>query len=214
MAPHIITASLVFVIGFVTGWFCNIIIYKLSQSRARVFAEITNGVMFALLYLRFGLCLELIFYCAFISVLLIIAVIDLKRMIIHDAMTAVLSIIALIMLFVLKLPVKEQILGAVVGFSAFFCIYWIARAIYKREAFGLGDVFLMGAAGLFLGFKSAVFTLMFSFYIALIAIIILKIFRVKLKLSQEIPFGPFICAGACIALFFGESIMDFYFGLI
>ena len=152
--------------------------------------------------------------CVFISVLLIIAIIDLKHMVIHDMMTVVVGILALIMLPVLKLSLKDHLLGAVLGFCVFSCIYWIAGIVFRREAFGLGDVFLMSAVGLFLGLRNAALAMIFSFYTAFIVIIILRIFRVKLKRSREIPFGPFICAGACIALFFGESIMDFYFGLI
>ena len=212
--PPYATAALAFAAGLMAGWFCDIIIYILSRLRWRFFTKIASGILFALLYLRFGLCAELVFYCVFICLLLIIAMIDLKYMVIHDAATAALGVLALIMVFALRLPLKEHILGAVFGFSVFFCVYWIARVIYKREAFGLGDVFLMCAAGLFLGFKNAALALILSFYIALAAIIILKVFKVKLKRSQEIPFGPFICAGACAALFFGQSIIDFYFGLI
>lgn len=49
------------------------------------------------------------------------------------------------------LPMTQMFLGAFIGGSALYLVRTIANMLYKQDALGLGDVKLMGAAGLWLG---------------------------------------------------------------
>ncbi|MDR0986705.1 MAG: prepilin peptidase [Ruminococcus sp.] len=87
-------------------------------------------------------------------------------------------------------------------------------AIY---GFGMGDVVLMGAAGLMLGYKAALTA-------AFIGIVLGAVYGIFLKVktkdddgnseSNVFAFGPFLCIGIAAAVFIGNSLWDAYFSLL
>ena len=80
-------------------------------------------------------------------------------------------------------------------------------------AFGGGDIKLMAACGLFLGWQLT----LIAFFIA---ILIGGTFAVYLMLSgrrkrgEHMVFGPALCLGVAISIYFGKSILDFYLSYI
>ena len=77
---------------------------------------------------------------------------------------------------------------------------------------GVGDVKLAFLIGLLLGWPNTLLALFFAFLIGAIiglGLIILK----KKTIKSEMPFGPFLILGIYLALFFGDRIIDWYFGL-
>lgn len=46
---------------------------------------------------------------------------------------------------------QDMVLGGIIGFSLLYLLRGVTEIIYKRETLGLGDVKLMGAAGVWLG---------------------------------------------------------------
>ena len=88
-----------------------------------------------------------------------------------------------------------------------------ASAQFPREAMGLGDVKLIAAIGTFVGWQGILFTIAAaSFFGAAfgIAAIILG----KRERSAKIPFGPYLALGAVLWLFWGESLLSLYEGLM
>lgn len=89
-----------------------------------------------------------------IGLLIALSVIDLKHRLLPDRLVLPLASLAIIFHFSLGwrvlLPV-EMIAGAVIGAGFLYAIRCAANRIYKTDALGLGDVKLMGAAGLWLG---------------------------------------------------------------
>lgn len=80
--------------------------------------------------------------------------------------------------------------------------------------FGMGDVLLMSAGGLMLGWKAAVVA-------AFIAIILGAVYALVLKSKSEesgsenaFAFGPFLALGLVLASFFGTELMDLYLGFL
>ena len=80
--------------------------------------------------------------------------------------------------------------------------------------FGMGDILLMAAGGLMLGWKATVVAAFFAIMLGAIYAVILKI---KAKHSDEgeeaanaFAFGPFLVAGLILASFFGTKLMDLY----
>lgn len=78
--------------------------------------------------------------------------------------------------------------------------------------FGMGDVILMAAGGLMLGWKATVVA-------AFIAIILGAVYALVLKLKSKhddeesvkaFAFGPFLVIGLVLASFFGTQLMDLY----
>jgi len=175
--------------------------------------ELLTGFLFLFGYNLYGLSWEFHIHVALCSMLLITALIDYDHMVIMDSVLFAFSIPMFLCIVFTKMAAREYLLGAVIGFSAYLAIYVLAKLIYKKEAFGYGDVLLMGAVGLFLGIDKIIVAVIMPFYIALGAIIVRKLFGKQIKRKDEIPFGPFICIAACITSIFGNQITGFFRGI-
>ncbi len=77
---------------------------------------------------------------------------------------------------------------------------------------GVGDIKLAFLMGLVLGWPNILVALLLAFYIGAIAGLVLIVYGRK-KLKSEIPFGPFLVTGTFLALFFGNKLISWYFGL-
>ncbi|MFO7936227.1 MAG: A24 family peptidase [Kiritimatiellia bacterium] len=104
-------------------------------------------------------------------------------------------------------------IGLLTGFGLLFIIAELGTRAFKKEAMGFGDVKLMGAIGAFLGWKSVFFTVFSSSLLGSIAGVLLMIFG-GVKMQSRIPFGPYICAGATIWIFWGPQLLEAYIGLM
>jgi leader peptidase (prepilin peptidase)/N-methyltransferase len=104
----------------------------------------------------------------------------------------------------------------IIGFVITPLIY---RAVTKSKTpvygFGMGDIVLMAAAGLMLGVKAVAAAVFIGIIIGAVYGIILR--RIENnndgKVSNKFAFGPFLCIGIVIALFFGNNIVNAYFNL-
>ena len=78
-----------------------------------------------------------------------------------------------------------------------------------RGAFGFGDVKLSVLMGLVVGFPSVLVGMFMGAFAAGVFVLPLVLLRV-LDRRDYIAYGPFIAAGAVIALFWGDAIWDWY----
>jgi len=105
---------------------------------------------------------SLIFLAGVLLVLVILSIIDLRVRLLPNPW--VLAFAALGIGFHLCLagrtiPVSDIALGAMCGFGVLYTIRAVANWFYKQDSLGLGDVKLMGAAGLWLGVEGVLFAL-------------------------------------------------------
>lgn len=100
-------------------------------------------------------------------------------------------------------------LGLSIGFCSLFAISWIGEKIFKKEAMGFGDVKLLGAIGAFLGWPAVLFTIVASSFLGSIVGVTMIALR-SAKMQSEIPFGPYIAAGALIWSFYGPPLLKAY----
>jgi len=82
-----------------------------------------------------------------------------------------------------------------------------------REAMGRGDLKFLAAIGAFLSWRAVLFTIfagsLLGSVVGLTTLMIGK--RVW---SAKLPFGPYLAAGALIWMFFGDSLIRWYAGLL
>ncbi|MDO5062920.1 MAG: prepilin peptidase [Peptostreptococcaceae bacterium] len=173
--------------------------------------EIITGVLFFLAYRFFGISIETFLYISFWSMLLIVTMIDFDHLVIIDSVLIVFSIIDLAILIIMGYRWEHYIFGAMVGAVIYGLIYIISKFIYKREAFGTGDITLITAVGIVFGWQRTIIISMMAFYVALIGVILSKLLGKKIRKYDEIPFGPSICIAAFIMSIYGEQIMQFLF---
>jgi leader peptidase (prepilin peptidase) / N-methyltransferase len=168
--------------------------------------ELLTGVLFVLLYIKFGLSFELVKYSALTGWLIVIGIIDFETTDIYFK-TTITGIIAagvfIIVGYFLGYGVSEYILGGLLGSGL------ISVIVLLTKGMGWGDVEVFLLSGLFIGLKLTAITLFFSFIIGGVAGILLIILKKKSR-KDYIPFAPYITIGTMIAVLIGDQILKWY----
>lgn len=196
---------------------------KCRHCKARIsafypFIEALTGVLFILLYMAFGLSYSLIVNMAFVSILIVISFIDLKHMIIPNGLIVSILAIGVIQLIVsIFTNVFGNPIDYAIGFFAggipLLLIAVLCTYMLKKDAMGGGDIKLMAAAGLVLGWKLVITSYLIGIVVgAVIGVILLAV--KKKKRGDEIPFGPFLAFGILTSIFFGNTLINWYLGLL
>ena len=197
--------------------------------------ELMNGLLYVWIAREFWITGEAFLLMAFCSSLIVITFIDYDHQIIPDVITlpGMLVGLSLAPFFMSALgdPLPfhldrllpntgpyltaflNSFIGLVLGAGPLLAIGWAWEKLRHVEAMGGGDVKLMGMVGSFLGWKSALLTIMLGALagsVVGIALIALK----RHKMEKVIPFGPFLAAGALASAFYGYDIISWYLGLI
>lgn len=179
--------------------------------------EILGGLSFLLVFLQFKISYNTIigFFISFI--LLIMAGLDYKTHYVYD-----LSLISLFLVSAASYIIPQIInlefnpdglIGLAVGFLGFLLIRILAKLITKEEALGLGDVYLMGAAGLLLGWQNLLLSVLFGSVIGAIIEVTLIIIKKKNR-ESEIAFIPYLALGIFLAYLYGNTIIDWYLRMV
>ncbi|MCG8509088.1 MAG: A24 family peptidase, partial [Rhodospirillales bacterium] len=94
--------------------------------------------------------------------------------------------------------------GAVVAAAVGWMLRIVFTLIYGREAFGVGDIYILAAAGATAGWDIALLGLLFSVGIALVGWLLGLIF----KKTGMIPFGPWLAIGFVLALWWNRPARE------
>ena len=152
--------------------------------------------------------------CTILILLLIpITIIDIKKKIIPNSLVIIGALSGIVLMFFDIANIWTYIWGIVFGLGLFVAIILLSELIMKQQGMGEGDAKLMGVVGLLIGLPNTILTTLISFFAGAIFGIIALASK-KVKPGTEIPFGPFIALGAVISIFFGNSIIDWYLGML
>jgi leader peptidase (prepilin peptidase)/N-methyltransferase len=106
-------------------------------------------------------------------------------------------------------PVVAGLLGSLSGYFVGCAIVWITRILgtlaFGREAMGLGDVHLMGAAGAVVG---PLFVVV-AFFIAPFFGLAWAGLQMFFKKTRQIPYGPFLSMGILAVMILHDRILDY-----
>ena len=97
--------------------------------------------------------IEIIYLCFVAAMFLKIAYVDFKEQYIYDFDLLVVTT-PILMFNICYSTWKLALLGGVIGFLIGYVIFAVSFYVYKEEAFGFGDVLLLGVIGLFFGFPT------------------------------------------------------------
>ncbi|MFH1200874.1 MAG: prepilin peptidase [bacterium] len=180
--------------------------------------EFITGLIFALLFLKFQdifffntltFSFTYAYYVVIFSLLIVIAVYDLKHKIIPDILSFVLGILALVGLFFLQAngslgfpPHLPTLLGFLSGpiIAAPFAFLWL---VSSGRWMGLGDAKLAISLGWLLGLSLALSGVVFAFWIGSVVGLSLVIFSHKKHgMKSEIPFTPYLALGVLLVFLF------------
>ncbi|MBN2456886.1 MAG: prepilin peptidase [Sedimentisphaerales bacterium] len=106
-------------------------------------------------------------------------------------------------------PAISGILGSLWGYFVGCAVVWITRILgtlgFGKEAMGLGDVHLMGAAGAVIGWPLVIVT----FFIAPFFGLAWACLQMFFKKTQQIPYGPFLSLGVFVGMILHDRIFSY-----
>ena len=213
--------------GYHLKWYDNIplLSYIILKGRCRKCGEHIsiqypiiegiNGIAYVLIFLWFGdfeyfdyvTFINALIYSLLFSALLVLTVIDSRTFEIPLGINIFILVLGIGHLF-LDL---ENWLTYVIGLFAVSIPLLLILLISKGKAIGGGDVKLMGAAGLLLGWKN----ILLAFVIGCIVGSIIHIIRMKASGEGKVlAMGPYLSIGIMISVLFGNHIINAYLGII
>ncbi len=183
--------------------------------------EFVSGTVFALLFLKFVdvffantfvFIITYAYYAIIFSLLLVIAVYDLRHKIIPDPLVLFFNLVAFITLFFFTnfifsphVPNIIEFMSGILIASPFAFIWLVSRGTWM----GLGDAKLALGLGWLLGLSLALSGLVLAFYFGAIFGLLLLTLTKKYGMKSEIPFAPFLVLGAFLAFIFNLHLFPF-----
>lgn len=165
--------------------------------------EALNGCLYVLIFIVCDFSIRSILYCLCASALIVLSVIDWR----------VYEIPVGINVFILVLGVLQVVIDHknwslyLIGLLAVSIVLELILLLSKGRAIGGGDVKLMAAAGLLLGWKRIIL----AFFIGCILGSVIHITRMKVSGADHVlAMGPYLSAGILIAALCGDQMIAAY----
>ena len=168
--------------------------------------EAMNGILYVIIVLQNGVNVDSLLYCLLTSALLVLSVIDFRTY----------EIPLGINLFILALGLiraaldYHNFLDYLIGLLAVSVVLAILYYATGGRAIGGGDVKLMAACGLFLGWKLIIMAFLLGCVLGAV------IHMVRMKVSHEdhvLAMGPYLSLGVFIAMLWGDRMLAWYLGM-
>jgi leader peptidase (prepilin peptidase)/N-methyltransferase len=167
--------------------------------------ELATGLLFAGAGWHFGPQWTTLAWCAFIAMLVAMAVIDQDTGYLPDDLTVPTlwgGLIAAALGW--TIPFAEALWGAVAGFMALWLLAMAWKLLRKSEGMGSGDFKLLAALCAWLGWHALLpIVLMASIVGVLVNLPLLMLG--KQEMARRIPFGPFLIGGGLVVMFAGAD---------
>lgn len=162
-----------------------------------------NGILYILVFMRYGVSIESLLYCLLFSALLVLSVIDFRTYEIPVGINVFILVLGLVRVA----TDYRNWLFYLIGFfsvSVFLLILFVATG---GNGIGGGDVKLMAASGLLVGWQLNLLSL------GLGCILGSVIHVVRMKMAGEgrvLALGPYLSAGIMISVLAGQEMIHWY----
>lgn len=166
-----------------------------------------NGVLYVLTFLVNGWSIDSVIYCLLISALIVLSVIDFRTYEIPFGINVFILALGLIHL---GFHLGDWV-TYVIGLFAVSTFLEIIFRLSGGRAIGYGDVRLMRASGLLLGWQLSILSLIIGCVLGSI------IHVIRMKLSNEdhvLAMGPYLAMGIFVAALWGQPFMNWYISLL
>lgn len=146
-----------------------------------------------------------------------LAVYDIRWMLLPDRIVyplVVLAILQVVLRGVYSHNMPDVLIGALFGLVVIGGLFWLLFQISGGKWIGFGDVKLAFVIGPLVG--SGRFALMVIFIASVIGTLVSlpSLAKKSLKISSQIPFGPFLIVATIIVYLYGTQIFDWYTRLL
>ena len=170
--------------------------------------EISTAAIWGLNVARLGPTPEAGRAIALLTLLLAIAVADLRFYIIPDELSLGGAVLGIGLSFLPGAPTPvESLVGAGIGGGVLWLVAIAGTWAFRKEAMGGGDIKLMAMIGAFLGWKGALLTIFLGALAGTLVFVPLT-----WKTDKLVPFGLFLALGAALAFYLGDPLLRWYLG--
>lgn len=172
-----------------------------------LFIEVLNGCLYLLIFTVCGISIKTLLYCLAGSALLALAVIDFKTYEIPAGFNVFIGVLGIIRVITDYKNWLAYVLG-LIAVSAFLYILFI---LSRGRAIGGGDVKLMAACGLLLGFKLIILAFLWGCILGAV------IHVIRMKVSGEdhvLAMGPYLAVGVMMAALWGNTFLTWYLDIL
>lgn len=196
---YILLYVLIFLFGILTGRILNVRFCKIRYP----VVELLNGLGYLWIFSLKGPGTTGILFCICASALIVISVTDWRTYVIPPGCNIVIGILGIIQLLLDFTHWYDYAAGSM-AVSGLFLIVFFAT---KGKGIGGGDIKLMAAAGLFLGWQKILLSLM----VGSIAGSVIHLALMKLqKKDRVLAFGPYLALGIFISMLYGNELIKWY----
>ncbi len=165
--------------------------------------EAANGILYVLIVWTGGLGIESLLYCLLASALLVLSVIDFRTYEIPFGINLFILALGLIRVGTDYQNFLTYLIG-LLSVSAFLAVLYYATG---GRAIGGGDVKLMAACGLLLGWK----LIILAFLSGCIFGAVIHVIRMRISgESHVLAMGPYLSMGVLVAALWGEKMLTWY----
>jgi leader peptidase (prepilin peptidase) / N-methyltransferase len=168
--------------------------------------ELITGLLGGLAIAFFGATWAGLGALIFTWTLVALTCIDIDTQLLPDNITLPLLWIGLIFnLFGVFAPLKDAVIGAMLGYLILWSVYWLFKLITGKEGMGYGDFKLLGALGAWFGWQKVPTIILLSSAVGAVIGIGLMIAAKRGK-EVPIPFGPYLAGAGFLTLYFNQPL--------
>lgn len=175
--------------------------------------ELSTAALFAAMAARFGAHAVLPAYLYLVAMGVALSMIDLDTKRLPNAIVLPSYVVAAVLLGAAAVMNHEgdRALRAVIGMACYYGVFLLLRLAYPR-GMGFGDVKLAGVLGLYLGWLGYGVLVVGAFGGVLLGGVVGIALMASKRASRKsaVPYGPFMVAGALIAVFAGAQLAHAY----
>lgn len=165
--------------------------------------EAGNGLLWVLTFRFCSFSWDALILCGAVSILVVISVIDFRTYEIPVSLNISLAVLAALRLLLHLGEWPTYLIGACTVSGLLLLIFLLTSG----RGMGGGDIKLMAAAGLLLGWKLILLALFLGCFYGSV----LHIARMKLtRESHVLAFGPYLAMGIVTSMWLGESLIQWY----
>lgn len=169
--------------------------------------EGVNGILYVMICAVNGLEWSSMIYCFMASALLVLSIIDWRTYEIPFGINVFLFVLGVVMTILDRGNLAEHLIGMI-------CVSGLLGILYLLSggrAIGGGDIKLMFACGLILGWK----LILLAFFLGCIIGSVVHIIRMSVKKAgRMLAMGPYLSAGILLAALWGNAWINWYLSLL
>ena len=169
--------------------------------------EGVNGILYVMICAVNGLEWSSVIYCFMASALLVLSIIDWRTYEIPFGINVFLFVLGVAMTILDRGNLAEHLIGMI-------CVSGLLGILYLLSggrAIGGGDIKLMFACGLILGWK----LILLAFFLGCIIGSVVHIIRMSVKKAgRMLAMGPYLSAGILLAALWGNAWINWYLSLL